>query len=170
MAREQPHLLAHFADGIADEQQRGEMVNAGPLVCRDFVAHLIGRSDEIDLKIGVQVDASGHGVLQGFPEQVERGVEESFAGELWPWGIHVILIEPASIRTDAVGKVEADAERVLQQMTDTDRQLYATTYRSMTRNALARERNGSHPDVVARTVLRALTARRPRNRRVLRRN
>jgi NAD(P)-dependent dehydrogenase (short-subunit alcohol dehydrogenase family) len=91
-------------------------------------------------------------------------ITESLRLELRPWGIHVVLIEPASIHTDAVNKVEDDAERVLLQMSDNDRQLYATTYRSMTQRALARERNGSHPDVVARTVLRALTAKRPHTR------
>jgi NAD(P)-dependent dehydrogenase (short-subunit alcohol dehydrogenase family) len=91
-------------------------------------------------------------------------ITESLRLELRPWGIHVVLIEPASIHTDAIKKVEDDAERVLRQMSDRNRQLYATTYQSMTLRGLARERNGSHPDVVARAVLRALTAKRPRTR------
>lgn len=94
-------------------------------------------------------------------------ITESLRMELRPWGIHVVLIEPASIHTDAVGKVEADAKRVLREMTDEDRRLYATAYQSMTKRALARERDGSHPDVVARMVLRALTAGRPRTRYVV---
>jgi NAD(P)-dependent dehydrogenase (short-subunit alcohol dehydrogenase family) len=91
-------------------------------------------------------------------------ITESLRLELRPWGIHVVLIEPASIRTEAVDKVEADAKRVLSQMNDTDRRLYATAYESMTTRAMAREQHGSNPSVVARVVLRALTARRPRTR------
>lgn len=94
-------------------------------------------------------------------------ITESLRMELRPWGIHVVLIEPASIHTDAVDKVKADAKRVLREMKDENRRLYATAFQSMTERALARASEGSHPDVVARTVLQALTAGRPRTRYVV---
>jgi NAD(P)-dependent dehydrogenase (short-subunit alcohol dehydrogenase family) len=91
-------------------------------------------------------------------------ITEALRLELRPWGIHVVLVEPASIATPAVAKVEADARRVLERLSDQDRAHYADAYRSTTRRALARETNGSRPDVVAGVVLRALTAPRPRTR------
>jgi len=91
-------------------------------------------------------------------------ITEALRLELRPWGIHVVLIEPASIKTEAVDKMEADAERTLGQLDEIERARYAEAYRSMTRSSLARERTGSQPDVVAEVVLSALTATRPRTR------
>jgi NAD(P)-dependent dehydrogenase (short-subunit alcohol dehydrogenase family) len=91
-------------------------------------------------------------------------ITEALRLELRPWGIHVVLIEPASIHTDAVGKVEADAKRVLKQFDDLQQAQYGTSYRSMIDRAIAREKNGSSPQVVADVVLQALTAATPRTR------
>lgn len=91
-------------------------------------------------------------------------ITEALRLELRPWGIHVVLLEPASIHTAAVSKVEADAERVMARLSDQDRARYEDAYRSMTRRMLARERHGSSPELVAHTVLRALTAPHPRTR------
>jgi len=91
-------------------------------------------------------------------------ITEALRLELRPWGIHVVLIEPASIHTEAVEKMEADADRTLAQLDEIQRQRYADAYRSMTRSALARERAGSSPDVVATSVIHALTATTPRTR------
>jgi NAD(P)-dependent dehydrogenase (short-subunit alcohol dehydrogenase family) len=84
--------------------------------------------------------------------------------ELRPWGVGVVLVEPASIHTEAVGKLENDAERVLDQLDERSRARYAAGYRSMVRSMAARERAGSEPDVVAKAVCHALTTRRPRPR------
>jgi NAD(P)-dependent dehydrogenase (short-subunit alcohol dehydrogenase family) len=84
--------------------------------------------------------------------------------ELAPWDVKVILIRPASIRTEAVDKFEADAEKAIASFTDEGRALYAGTYRRMVTAALPRLRRGSSPDVVANTVAAALAAPRPRTR------
>lgn len=94
-------------------------------------------------------------------------ITESLRMELRPWGIHVVLIEPASIHTDAVTKVEEDARRVMSKMSLAHLELYSDAYQAMTDRALARERSGSDPDVVARAVLRALGKKRPRTRYVV---
>ena len=91
-------------------------------------------------------------------------ITEALRLELRPWGIHVVLVEPATIATPAVDKVEAEARRMLEEFDDEDRTRYAESYAKATRIAVARERNGSSPDVVADVVLRALTARQPRTR------
>jgi NAD(P)-dependent dehydrogenase (short-subunit alcohol dehydrogenase family) len=94
-------------------------------------------------------------------------ITESLRMELRPWGIHVVLVEPATIHTDAVGKVEDDAERVMSQMSPADRQLYGDAYQAMTRRAIEQAHSGSDPDVVAQVVLRALNSKRPRTRYVV---
>jgi NAD(P)-dependent dehydrogenase (short-subunit alcohol dehydrogenase family) len=48
-------------------------------------------------------------------------ITEGLRLELRPWGIHVILIEPASIHSEAVDKMEADAEQTLRQLDEIQR-------------------------------------------------
>ena len=91
-------------------------------------------------------------------------ITEGLRLELRPWGIHVILIEPATIHTEAVDKMEGNAEQTLSRFTEIEHERYAVAYRSMTRRTLARERTGSSPDVVAVTVIHALTTEKPKTR------
>jgi NAD(P)-dependent dehydrogenase (short-subunit alcohol dehydrogenase family) len=91
-------------------------------------------------------------------------ITEALRLELRPWGIHVVLVEPASIHTEAVAKLEADAERTLSLLDETQRLRYQQAYRSMVERSAARENAGSPPEVVAEVVLRALTASTPRTR------
>ena len=91
-------------------------------------------------------------------------VADALRQELAPWDIDVILVRPASIRTDAVDKFEADADKTIASFTDEGRALYADTYRRMVAAALPRLRRGSSPQVVADTIAGALAARRPRTR------
>jgi NAD(P)-dependent dehydrogenase (short-subunit alcohol dehydrogenase family) len=89
---------------------------------------------------------------------------EALRQELAPWGIGVVLIEPASIHTEAVDKLARNAERLLREADPGARALYGDDYRRFVRIGLARERNGSPPEVVARAVARALTIPRPHAR------
>jgi NAD(P)-dependent dehydrogenase (short-subunit alcohol dehydrogenase family) len=91
-------------------------------------------------------------------------IAEALRQELAPWDIKVILIEPASIRTEAVDKFAADAEKTIASFTDSGRALYAASYRRMADAALPRLRRGSPPSVVADTIAAAVAARRPRAR------
>lgn len=84
--------------------------------------------------------------------------------ELAPWGIRVILVEPASIHTEAVGKADRDAGRLLQEAGQDARELYEDAFRRLLRIGLNREAHGSPPDDVARVVAHALAARSPRAR------
>jgi NAD(P)-dependent dehydrogenase (short-subunit alcohol dehydrogenase family) len=97
-------------------------------------------------------------------KQALAAITEALRMELRASGIRVVLVEPASIHTEAMEKVAADADRVLETLEGTLGARYVLPYRTMTRKGLARERNGSSPQVVAYTVLRALAARRPRSR------
>jgi NAD(P)-dependent dehydrogenase (short-subunit alcohol dehydrogenase family) len=83
--------------------------------------------------------------------------------ELAPWRIQVVMIEPASINSNAAGKVSQDAAAVLAAAPEQGRQLYEESFTGMLKVMRRREDNGSSPDVVAETVFRALTVARPRS-------
>jgi NAD(P)-dependent dehydrogenase (short-subunit alcohol dehydrogenase family) len=93
-----------------------------------------------------------------------RSLNDALRMELKPFGVAAVLVEPGSIHTDAVDKLEDEVEPRLDSLGAEGRRLYGAAYRAMTTAGLKEERSGSSPDVVARAVLRALTARKPRAR------
>ncbi|TDC84573.1 SDR family oxidoreductase [Micromonospora sp. KC606] len=93
-----------------------------------------------------------------------RSLNDALRMEVKPWGIHAVLIEPGSIHSDAVDKLEGEVVPRLESIGPEGRRLYGAAYRTMTSAGLKEERSGSRPDVVARAVLHALTARKPRSR------
>lgn len=82
--------------------------------------------------------------------------------ELAPWDIRVMLVEPGSIRSEAAGKLDADARQVMSQATSAGRALYQDAFLRLVAFFSGLHHKGSPPGQVARTVERALTARRPR--------
>ncbi|MEV4421784.1 SDR family NAD(P)-dependent oxidoreductase [Patulibacter sp. NPDC049589] len=84
--------------------------------------------------------------------------------ELRPWGIGVSLVEPTAIATSAVDKLEDETERRVAGFDARARELYGERFPAAIRTAVAHERKGASPDVVAGAVLRALTDARPRAR------
>ncbi|GAB2908736.1 SDR family oxidoreductase [Nonomuraea fastidiosa] len=93
-----------------------------------------------------------------------RSLNDALRMELKPYGVAAVLIEPGSIHTDAVDKLEDEVEPRLASLGEEGRRLYGRAYRTMTAAGLKEERSGSSPDVVARAILHALTARKPRAR------
>jgi NAD(P)-dependent dehydrogenase (short-subunit alcohol dehydrogenase family) len=91
-------------------------------------------------------------------------IADAFRQELAPWDIDVVLLEPASIRTDAIDKLQRDSRRTVDEFTRDARELYGEAYLGMVGAALKREQKGSPPDVVADKVQKVLTVSRPRAR------
>jgi NAD(P)-dependent dehydrogenase (short-subunit alcohol dehydrogenase family) len=87
---------------------------------------------------------------------------DSLRQELAPWGIRVVLIEPASINSGAADKVSRDAAAAMAAASPQGRALYQATFANMLAVMNRREGNGSPPDVAAATIVRALTTPRPR--------
>ena len=83
--------------------------------------------------------------------------------ELAPWDIRVILVEPGSIRSEAVDKLEKDARTVMNDATAEGRALYENAFLHLVGFFARLHENGSPPDIVAKTVERALGAARPRS-------
>jgi NAD(P)-dependent dehydrogenase (short-subunit alcohol dehydrogenase family) len=84
--------------------------------------------------------------------------------ELAPWDIRVVLIEPASIRSEAVDKLHSDAAHLMSQTQPAQRALYQEAFYRLVDTFGARHQHGSPPEVVANAVARALTTSQPRAR------
>ena len=82
--------------------------------------------------------------------------------ELAPFGIRVVLVEPGSIRSEAVGKLDSDARQVLSQASPEGQTLYQDAFLHLVGFFSALHHKGSPPEEVAKTVERALTTPRPR--------
>ena len=93
-----------------------------------------------------------------------ESISDSLRMELRPWGIHVVLVSPGSIRTAAEEKLLADSEAALRAYSPEGQARYAAPYRAFVRSLLALESRGVGPEVMAETVHRAMVARTPRRR------
>ena len=89
-------------------------------------------------------------------------LSDALRQELAPWGVRVVLVEPASINSAAPDKVLRDAEAAMAAAAPSERALYQDMFTRMLAVMLRRERDGSAPEVAAETVVEALTASRPR--------
>ncbi len=93
-----------------------------------------------------------------------ESISDSLRMELRPWGIHVVLVSPGSIRTAAEEKLVADSEATVRGFSPEGQARYAAPYRAFVRSLLALESHGVGPEVMAETVHRAMVARTPRRR------
>jgi NAD(P)-dependent dehydrogenase (short-subunit alcohol dehydrogenase family) len=82
--------------------------------------------------------------------------------ELAPFDIRVVLVEPGSIHSEAVGKLDSAARQVLSQASPDGQALYQDAFLHLVGFFSALHHNGSPPEEVAKTVERALTVSRPR--------
>jgi NAD(P)-dependent dehydrogenase (short-subunit alcohol dehydrogenase family) len=87
--------------------------------------------------------------------------------ELRPFGVRVVTIEPGAINTAALEKTLGNVEGRIALLPPEGARRYGAMWRTFNRRAYATERAGSPPEVVARAVLHALTARNPRARYVV---
>jgi NAD(P)-dependent dehydrogenase (short-subunit alcohol dehydrogenase family) len=92
------------------------------------------------------------------------GLTDTLRAELAPWHIRVILIEPGAIATPIWTRGGAAASRLIEQMPDRARQLYAAQMAQARKNADRSARDGLPPAAAAAVIARALTDPRPRPR------
>ena len=112
--------------------------------------------DRVTMPFGGPLNATKHAAAS---------FNDALRVELRPWGIPVVLIEPASIRTPAVDKLLRAGEEAISEFSPRERLLYQDAYRSMLRNVtMHATRFGTPPEAVAEAVHRALTANRPKTR------
>ncbi|GAB4008563.1 SDR family oxidoreductase [Nocardioides ultimimeridianus] len=96
-----------------------------------------------------------------------EGAADALRMELRPWGIAVSLVEPAQIATDIWGNAEADFDGYVAAMSQPAQELYAGHIAGYRKSIPLSQKLAAPADKVARTIERALTARRPRARYVV---
>ncbi len=89
-----------------------------------------------------------------------EGMSDALRRELAPFGIQVVLIEPASVRTEFAPTARAQAMGVMANPGSTYRDLYRRMEQFLERSY----RSAPGPEVVSQVVQRAIEAQRPRAR------
>ncbi len=95
-----------------------------------------------------------------------EAVSDALRQELRPWGMHVACIEPAIIDTPILASSQAVADAAFVAMTDEGRANYRWLFDGLRKDETLKAA-AQPPDVVARAVTHALTARRPKTRYVV---
>jgi NAD(P)-dependent dehydrogenase (short-subunit alcohol dehydrogenase family) len=91
-----------------------------------------------------------------------RALSDAMRIELAPAGISVSLVEPGSVKTP-IWQKGREAHRLLwERLSEQARSTYAVAMHAVVRQAEREERGGIGPEAVARTILHALSSRRPR--------
>ena len=89
---------------------------------------------------------------------------DSLRRELRPWGVQVSLLEPGAIATEIWQKGMRDADAVERSWPPPVIEHYKPLIQALRKAAAMSERRASPADVVARAVVHAFTAARPRTR------
>ncbi len=93
-----------------------------------------------------------------------EGLADALRMELAPWGVTVILVEPAQTDTDLWRKADAQFDESVAQLAPEQRQLYAKHIDGFRKTIPRSQRTAAPADGVAATIEKALTAARPRAR------
>lgn len=96
------------------------------------------------------------------PKAALTALTHALRQELAGSGVRTILVDPATIRTDAGDKFAADAAATLSAFSAEGRARYGAAFTKMTAAFASSHEKGSPPEAVAAVISRALTARRPR--------
>jgi NAD(P)-dependent dehydrogenase (short-subunit alcohol dehydrogenase family) len=84
--------------------------------------------------------------------------------ELAPWGMHVAAIEPGQIATPIWSTASDRADRMIESMPSEAMELYGAGIRGARKSAKNAQEHGASPDLVAKAIEHALTAKRPKTR------
>jgi len=120
-----------------------------------FVSSIGGR---MALPFGAPYHASKYGI---------EAVGDCLRQELRPWGIDVAVIEPGSIDTPIWERGERIADEVSERAHDSQEELYGKTSERFRAAVKRTADRGIPPEKVAKSILHALTASRPRTRYVV---
>jgi NAD(P)-dependent dehydrogenase (short-subunit alcohol dehydrogenase family) len=93
-----------------------------------------------------------------------EAISDCLRGELRPWGIETIAIEPGSIDTEIWNTGLEQFDRTEQRLPAAAEPLYGRAIKSLRRTSRETGNRGIPADVAAAAIERALTARRPRAR------
>jgi NAD(P)-dependent dehydrogenase (short-subunit alcohol dehydrogenase family) len=93
-----------------------------------------------------------------------EAVSDCLRGELRPWGIETIVIEPGSIATEIWESGMDQFRETKERMAPEALTLYGKAMKALIRTSLETGKRGIHPDHAAAVIEKALDARRPKAR------
>jgi NAD(P)-dependent dehydrogenase (short-subunit alcohol dehydrogenase family) len=93
-----------------------------------------------------------------------EGMADALRLELAPWGVRVVLIEPAQTDTDLWRRADADLDEAVKTLAPEHRELYAGHIAGFRKTIPRSQRLAAPVDGVAATIEKALTTPRPRAR------
>jgi NAD(P)-dependent dehydrogenase (short-subunit alcohol dehydrogenase family) len=96
-----------------------------------------------------------------------EGMADALRMELAPWGIRVVLVQPAQTDTDLWRLADGDLNDTVATLSPEHRDLYAKHIAGFRKSISRSQRMASPVDGVAATIEKALTARRPSARYVV---
>jgi NAD(P)-dependent dehydrogenase (short-subunit alcohol dehydrogenase family) len=96
-----------------------------------------------------------------------EGMADALRMELAPWGIRVVIVQPAQTDTDLWRQADTELEDTVATLSPDHRQLYAKHIEGYRRSIPRSQKMAQPADGVAATIEKALTASRPRARYVV---
>jgi NAD(P)-dependent dehydrogenase (short-subunit alcohol dehydrogenase family) len=96
-----------------------------------------------------------------------EGLADSLRMELAPWGIRVVIVQPAQTDTDMWRRADTDLDDAVETLSPDHRHLYAKHIEGFRRSIPRSQRMASPVDGVAAAIEKALTTPRPRARYVV---
>ena len=94
-----------------------------------------------------------------------EALSDSLRRELKPWKIFVSIIEPGVIKTPIWEKSISLVEDIVAEMPPEAEKYYGTVYRNLLERTMKRvEKSGANPEEVAKAILHALNAKKPKTR------
>jgi NAD(P)-dependent dehydrogenase (short-subunit alcohol dehydrogenase family) len=93
-----------------------------------------------------------------------EAIADSLRIEVAPWGIHVSIVEPGTIKTEIWARSAARADALAQRMGPRVAELYGERVAAFRKVAAKRGAGGAPAEAVAAVIEKALTAERPRTR------
>ena len=93
-----------------------------------------------------------------------KAFSECLRRELYPWGMHVSLVEPGAIATPIWTKGFRRAEEIIRNMSEKERRLYGDSIAAARANAVKMSQEAIAAQEVAKVVHHALTSSKPRTR------
>jgi NAD(P)-dependent dehydrogenase (short-subunit alcohol dehydrogenase family) len=93
-----------------------------------------------------------------------EALSDSLRQELRPWGIRVSLVEPGGVNTPLWERGRTAADEMLARVPQETHDYYGEAMESVRGASAKFEKRGSTPDVVAKAIQHALTAKHPKTR------
>ena len=93
-----------------------------------------------------------------------EAVSDSLRREITRFGVEVVVVEPAAVKTRIAGRAIVTAHEVASTMTPDQRQRYGRLVQAISAQAASATESGLPADGAAKVLVRAVTARKPRTR------